>query len=420
MSDSTPKSRKRKPSRKHFVPPKPKKYPLTPHASGKWMKKINGKLHYFGNWGRRENGKLVRIEGDGRDEALQLYKDYLVERSTGRNPRSKSGDELTIKELCNRFYTSKARKLESDELSPRTLHEYGEAVKLVAASFGSTTLVEDLEPSDFEKLRSSMAKKWGPARRGKFIGIVRSIFNYATKNGLVDRPVIFGSEFEKPDRKALKKVKNAKGKKLFSAQEIRDVVTAAPTKMKAMILLGINAGLGNTDIGNLESRHLDLKSGWLDYPRPKTQENRRAPLWPETVAAIKAAITERTKPKDKADAECVFLNRGGRRMVQTHLSQNEDKTEAKLWAQDYVSTGFGKLLHSLEINGRKGLNFYSLRHTFATIGLQTGDRDAVKALMGHASHDILSGYDETGPNDDRLRRVVSHVRTWLFGEGGAK
>ena len=68
----------------------------------------------------------------------------------------------------------------------------------------------------------------------------------------------------------------------------------------------------------------------------------------------------------------------------------------------------------MKINHRKGLNFYSVRHTFATIALQTGDRDAVKALMGHAFHDILSAYDETGPSDERLITIAEHVRDWLY------
>src|SRR5205823_545790 len=109
---------------------------------------------------------------------------------------------------------------------------------------------------------------------------------------------------------------------------------------------------------------------------------------------------ERPSPKNPGeDAGCVFLNRLGSRFV-----QSTEKCHT-----DYVTTAFGKRLKQLKINGRKGLNFYSLRHTFATIGLQTGDRDAVKSLMGHAHHDILSGYDQSGPDDGRLRAVTDHV-----------
>jgi integrase len=429
MPDSTPKSRTRKTARKHFVPPKPsKKFPLTPHASGKWMKKIRGKLHYFGNWARRINGELVRIEGDGCNEALALYKAQAEALHAGRTPRTASGDELTVKYLCNLFYTSKLRKMEAGELSPRSLLEYQEAVTLVAKAFGTTRLVDDLAAADFEKLKNTMAKKWGLVRRGKFIGIVRSIFLYALKNGLIERSVTFGTEFTKPKRKYIQKEKNAGGKKLFTAQEIQFVlngrtidgdkgksteVPGATPQMKAIILLGINAGLGNTDIGNLQFGHIDLESRWLDYPRVKTEQPRRVPLWKETIEAIQTGVANRPKAKHKDDNDCVFLNRGGRRMVQTHVSQTEDTMNA--WSQDYISTAFGKLLQSMKINGRKGLNFYSLRHTFATVGLQTGDRDAVKSLMGHASHDILAAYDETGPNDDRLHAVVNHVHTWLFG-----
>ena len=57
--------------------------------------------------------------------------------------------------------------------------------------------------------------------------------------------------------------------------------------LKAMVLLGINCGFGNTDCANLPLTALDLDRGWLNYPRPKTGTNRRCHLWPETGAALR-------------------------------------------------------------------------------------------------------------------------------------
>ena len=276
-------------------------------------------------------------------------------------------------------------------------------------------------------MRKGRRKPWGPARLGKFVGLVRSVFKHAVENNLIERPVAFGTEFRKPKRAEFRKQKSLGGKKLFTAAEIRQLldggtvkdqrgkqqqVPGANKQLRAAILLGINAGLGNSDISGLQHDHVNLERGWIDYPRPKTWLPRRAPLWPETIDALNAvAKSRRPKAKRPEDANCVFLNRGGRRMVQSTETSHSD----------YVTSAFGKLLRSMKINGRVGLNFYSLRHTFATIGLQTGPRirDAVKASWG--TRRTICYRCTTKPaqaTNDYRPSSITFVR-WLFGEGGA-
>ena len=63
---------------------------------------------------------------------------------------------------------------------------------------------------------------------------------------------------------------------------------------------------------------------------------------------------------------------------------------------------------------RKVLGFYALRHTFQTIG-QRCDKDATKAIMGHAenANDMSAVYNEEPISDKRLKSVTDYVRKWL-------
>jgi len=66
---------------------------------------------------------------------------------------------------------------------------------------------------------------------------------------------------------------------------------------------------------------------------------------------------------------------------------------------------------------RKGLSFYSLRHTFETVAGNSQDQVAVDAIMGHIDSSMAANYRH-GIDDSRLQAVTAHVHDWLFSDGG--
>jgi len=371
-------------------PAKPSKpypdFPLFPHAAGVWAKKIRGQLHYFGPW----------ADPDG---ALAKYLEQKDALHAGRKPREDTAG-VTVKDVANAFLNHKDALLDAGELSPRSRADYQEAADLLVSQLGKSRLVADLGPDDFAAMRKRMAKKWGPVRLGNIIQRVRSIFKHAFDSDLIPAPVRFGPGFARPSAKTLRLHRAKQGPKLFTADEVRRLIGAADVQLKAMLLLGINCGFGMSDCGRLPLSALDLEAGWADFARPKTGIARRCPLWPETVAAIQEALASRPKPKRADLAGLVFLTAQG---YAWHKQAMSGPACFKV----------GKLLKSLGINGRKGIGFYTLRHTFRTVADETRDQVAVDHVMGHADPSMAGHYREK-IGDERLQAVSDHVRAWLF------
>jgi integrase len=360
-------------------------YPLTAHPAGYWCKKIRGKIHYFGRW-------------HDPDAALKEYERQADALHTGRKPREITTGGCTVKQLCNKFLNAKHALSEAGELSPRTLADYKACCGVLVSRFGAGRLVADLDTSDFADLRNHMAKSWGPHMVGKYIQITRCVCKYGFDAGLLEPPVRYGPGFKRPSKKTMRLHRAKKGAKLFSAQEVRRMIDAAGVQLKAMVLLGINAGFGNADCAGLPIEALELDSGWLAFLRPKTGIDRRCALWPETVAALHEVLAHRKEPKDAADAGLVFITKYG-----------------DGWGKDIadspITKELRKLLDKLEING--GRNFYALRHTFRTVADGAKDQLAADHIMGHEVAHMSSVYRER-IDDGRLRAVADHVRAWLF------
>lgn len=374
---------------KSTIPAKPAKpypdFPLFPHATGRWAKKIRGKTHYFGPWAD-PNGALDKYVRERED----LY--------AGRVPRGPEDSQTTLR-LCNEFFASKEMQAKAGDITARSLKDYEQSCKQILAAFGRTRAVSDLRPADFEQLRHSLSERLNPNSLGNEVQRIRSVFKYGYEAGLLDSPVRVGPTFRRPAKRILRAERQKKGPRMFEARHLRRLLKAASHPLKAMILLGINCGFGNHDCGTLPISALDLRSGWINFPRPKTAIERRCPLWPETIAALQEAIAQRPAPKDPANDGLVFITKYG-------------EPWAKETNDNPITKEMRKLLDRLSLH-RPGIGFYALRHTFETIAGECKDQVAVNAIMGHADASMAAHYRERIGNE-RLIEASDSVRRWLF------
>ena len=408
------KSTKSRPSGKLSKPPKPyPNFPLFPHATGRWGKKVRQKIHFFGRWGRKSGDTIVPVEDVEASAATALNEfnrqwPYL---SQGRTPPPISTDDgCTIRQLCNAFLTTKRNRMAGGELSLHSFSEYYRTCERLISFFGHDRRVDDLRPDDFEALRNALAKDCGVVTLKSKINRCRVVLKYASDNRLIDHPVIYGRAFDRPSEMMLRKARNEAGERMFEAAELRRILEAADPIMRAMVLLGINCGFGNTDIASLPQSTVDLNSRWVNFPRPKTAIQRRSPIWEETATALKEAMAKRPAHKDPADADLCFITARGTRYVRV---QESKKTAGRHVTINALSRRFELLLDRLGINGRRGLGFYTLRHVFETVAGESKDQVCVDAIMGHVDASMAGKYRQR-ISDDRLRGVVDHVHDWLY------
>jgi integrase len=398
---------------KSVRPPKPyKKYPLYAHPSGRWAKKILGKFHYFAKWGQIRDGQMERLPGDGWREALELYEAQSADLHAGRKPAAHKTKTPTIADLCNEFLAEQERRQSAGEIGRQMFADYKTITDLIVKQFTKDRPINDLRAADFRELRKVMSDRWKSVRLANGITRVKTVFKFAYHIELIDRPIPYlqprSPIFAKPTDHQLRAEKEAHeqehGQNMLEADECRKLLDGAPVQLKAMILLGLNCGFGNFDCAKLPLSALDLEKGWVEFPRPKTHVKRRCPLWPETAAALKAAIAERPKPKAEA-AELVFVMPSRRPWLSCGIANP-------------ISRATRKLMADLGLH-RKGLGHYTFRHVFRTVADGAKDQVAANAIMGHVDHSMAAKY-RVRVEDERLTAVTDFVRAWLYAkaEGG--
>lgn len=354
-------------------------FPLTAHRNGQWCRKIRGKVYFFGVWA----------------EPMAA-----LEKHNAEYPYLKAGVPVpgkfegpTVKELIDNFLNHKQKEANAGIISSRWVKDLHDVGKAIVAVIDKSRPVESLGPDDFAKLRLALLTKHSPAIAKNFISRARSIFRYAKDTRKIATEVDFGIAFKPPAKAMIRRHRAAKPKQLWTAKDFRALLKAATPVRKAMLLLSLNCAFNGADIAGVPIQAFDPRSGWLDFPRTKSGVERRVPLWPETVAAVRAYLKERPEPSSEANAGLLFVTR---------------------WGKQWTTSGIGHELVKLqEIAKVEAGTLLWGRKTLQTVGESNGDIVAVRAVMGHVDDSMSAEYRQE-VTDERLKRVTDTVRAWLF------
>jgi integrase len=361
------------------------KFPLTLHKTGQFCKKIRGKLYYF---------------GIDKQRALERYLEQAAYLHAGKSPKPRSStDVLSIKTLCNLYLDHQESRAAIGEIKPRQVFDQISLLRDFVRFVGSNRLVSNISTIELQNYRKKLIKAGkSPNTINNHMAAVKAMYNWALDNEVIESA---------PKLRALKKITVPKqDKPTFTAPQVQALLQNASPQMKAMIWLGLNCGFGCTDCAELKWKNLDLQNSRIDFPRGKTGISRNLPLWPETVQALR---------EFPVSGELVFYTRRGNPWVGAKKSVGKDGKE-KYNKTNNVSKEFSKLMKNTKIRAPRGVGFYTLRRTAATLAAASGDPFAVQKLLGHADVKMASTYVQN--ISEQTDRVINHSRQIII-QGGS-
>jgi len=358
------------------------KFPLTFHPTGQYCKKIRGKIYYFGS---------------DKKKATQRYLDqstYLHGCQNNLQQQKPTGDNMTLKQLCDMYLKYQYSKLQANGLTASHHNEQIGSLNRLMVFLGQNIDVNKISTLDLQNYKRKIQKsRVSVCRLNLHISIMKALFHWARKNDVL---------VNIPNIDAVSRGKIVHHEKFtFDSEQINELLSAADTKMRTMIWLGLNCGFGCTDCSELKWSDLDLVNARVKLPRRKTGIFRDLPLWPETVESLE---------KIPKTGNLVFYTCRGNPYIQT-LLKTDGNGNGKYTTINTITTKFSRLIKKSGLDVPKGTGFYTLRRTAATIAARSGDPFAVQRLLGHADLQMATRYVQNV--SEQTDRVIENSRAYL-------
>lgn len=388
-------------------PKKPKRCPIFPHAGGTWCATIGGKHHHFGPW--------HDLAG-----ALKRHENFMEAYRVGQQAKTLPDGMIPLSLLANKYVTYQHGRARAAEITLRSFRDIKDTTETFVETLGGYVLVSSLAPENFASYRAKLMETMGHHAIKRSVTLIRGMFKWAYENDVIANSMKFGTGFSAYKKERVE-TRKRKRDLAFTGPEIRKMINAATIPLKAMILMAVNCGFGNTDIGTLTWDSLDLDDGVLDTFRQKTGVARRCPLWPETTKALREVEALKRRPVMPADKGKVFINQNGVPYVREEAVEKDGRIDGAS-VNDNIPQEFARLMLTIGIYTKNaktkrpksdGRGFYCLRRTHRTWADDAKDANAADMIMGHAFETMGGSYVQGVP-DVRLKAITDHVHSKVF------
>lgn len=273
-------------------------------------------------------------------------------------------------EALNRFHMMMGFR----NLSPNTIHQYEWCISRFLDHYDDKDFTS-LTVEDAQNYVIGLFDSYSPASLNSVICAIRYFYLVVLNNGLNRRnfPNII---FDKPEVH------------VYSEEQIKLILEHADIRLKAMIMLGVDAGLRVGEVARLKVSDIDSTNNLIHIHHSKRRKSRNVPLSQTTLEVLRDYW--RCYRPDKNGY--LFLNRSS-----DHINQN------------YINALFGKLIKSLPFY-KEGMRFHQLRDTYATLLINNGCKTyTLMKLLGHSSFSSTVRYIKCDISDIKEAPIVSNI-----------
>ncbi|MBT4285746.1 MAG: tyrosine-type recombinase/integrase [Deltaproteobacteria bacterium] len=306
-------------------------------------------------------------------QARQRAYEYKNQLSNGLDPlieRNKQSNDLTFKEFAEKEYVphAKVNKVSwADDVSKLENHMY--------PAFGQLPL-SSITTRDLQKYQTKIKVRNSPSTSNRHMTVLIRMFNLAVQWQFLEKSPCNGSikKYNEPTRERY--LDNDEIKRFLSALDEANQSSVSVHVIRMLLY----SGLRTAEVTKMKWENLNFTAGTLSIPENKSGK-------PRTVVLNQLAMNTVKKMLDFKINDYVFPGKG---------------------PKGHIISPRRVFLKIKEKAGIEGICAHSLRHTFASICVNSGENlYSVQKLLGHHSSQMTQRYAHLG--DKELRAATESV-----------